>query len=48
MMIHDQSHPEDLDLAMEDHLADTLRYIVLSRPHRSRLNGEVVDPAIAK
>ena len=48
MLIHDAAHPEDLDTAMEDHLADCLRYLVLSRPYRSRLNGEIVDPAIAK
>ena len=32
----------------EDHLADTLRYMVLSRPYRSRRMARSIDPSIAK
>ncbi len=36
MMLHDPTHPEDLDSDLEDHLVDTLRYLVMSRAYRAR------------
>lgn len=33
-LIHDQRKPEDLDTMGEDHLADQLRYALMSRPNR--------------
>lgn len=35
-LIHDDTNPEDLDTDGEDHLADALRYLLMSRPPRSR------------
>jgi hypothetical protein len=35
MLVHDQTHPEDLDTDGEDHAADALRYALMSRPLRS-------------
>lgn len=32
MLVHDQKRPEDLDTRGEDHAADALRYLVMSRP----------------
>lgn len=32
VMIHDKKHPEDLDTDLEDHAADALRYLLMSRP----------------
>jgi len=31
-LIHDDTHPEDLDTTGEDHAADALRYLVMARP----------------
>lgn len=31
-LIHDDTHPEDLDTHGDDHAADALRYLVMSRP----------------
>lgn len=36
MLVHDQKNPEDLDSDGDDHLADALRYLLMSRPQRSR------------
>lgn len=36
MLVHDKNHPEDLDTDGEDHAGDTLRYLLMSRPRRSR------------
>ena len=32
LMIFDDTHPEDLDTNLEDHAADALRYLLMSRP----------------
>ena len=44
MMLHDPTHPEDLDTDLEDHLVDALRYLVMSRAYRQR----EPDPAISR
>lgn len=36
MLVHDEGNPEDLDTDGEDHLADALRYLLMSRPRRTR------------
>jgi hypothetical protein len=40
-LIHDESRPEDCNSDGEDHLADSLRYALLSRPLPTRRNTEV-------
>lgn len=32
LMMYSQTHPEDLDTALEDHVADEVRYMCMSRP----------------
>lgn len=32
LMMHDSTHPEDLDTGLEDHVADEVRYLCMSRP----------------
>ena len=39
MMLHDPTHPEDLDTDLEDHLVDALRYLVMSRAYRAARAG---------
>lgn len=36
MLVHDDARPEDLDTDGEDHAADALRYLVMSRPLKTR------------
>lgn len=36
MLVHDLKDPEDLDSDGDDHLADAARYLLMSRPARSR------------
>lgn len=36
MLVHDTTNPEDLDSDGEDHAADALRYLLMSRPPPSR------------
>jgi len=43
MLVHDAKRPEDLNTRQEDHAADALRYLVMSRPPRSVLRADV-DP----
>jgi hypothetical protein len=31
-MMHSETHPEDLDTKMEDHICDSWRYFCMSRP----------------
>ena len=38
MMLHDPTHPEDLDTDLEDQTVDSCRYLVMSRPYRTRNN----------
>lgn len=35
-LIHDETNPEDLDTDMDDHIADALRYGLMSRPPKSK------------
>lgn len=39
MLVHDDKNPEDLDTDSDDHAADALRYMLMSRPRRSRVPG---------
>ena len=32
LMLYDEHKPEDLDTALEDHIADEWRYMLMSRP----------------
>lgn len=36
LLVYDKTKPEDLNTDGEDHAADTLRYLLMSRPNRSR------------
>lgn len=47
-MIHAKNNPEDLDTTLEDHAADTLRYLLMSRPRRIHPKTERPDPATAE
>ena len=45
MMLHDPTHPEDLDTDLEDHAVDSCRYLVMSRPYRTREQQAEIDNA---
>jgi hypothetical protein len=45
MMPHDPTHPEDLDTDLEDHAVDSCRYLVMSRPYRTRDQQAEIDNA---
>ena len=32
LMMYSETHPEDLDTTLEDHVADEVRYMCMSRP----------------
>ena len=32
LMMYSETHPEDLDTTLEDHIADETRYMCMSRP----------------
>jgi hypothetical protein len=32
LMMYSSTHPEDLDTSLEDHVADEVRYMCMSRP----------------
>lgn len=36
VMIHSDTNPEDLDTTLEDHACDALRYLLMSRPRRTK------------
>lgn len=42
MLVHDDHNPEDLDTDGDDHLLDSVRYAMLSRPKASKLPGPPV------
>lgn len=40
LLIYSQTHPEDLDTGMEDHVADESRYMCMSRPIKPTVKSE--------
>lgn len=48
LMMHSQTHPEDIDTTLEDHICDSWRYVCMSRPITPILPQEpkkyMVDP----
>lgn len=45
-LVHDQHRPEDLDTKGEDHAADALRYLLMSRPFTARSPQAAYNPRI--
>ena len=41
LMLYSETKPEDLDTAMEDHVADEVRYMCMSRPIKPLVDGKV-------
>lgn len=41
LMLYSETKPEDLDTAMEDHVADEVRYMCMSRPIKPLAEGKV-------
>jgi len=41
LMLYSETKPEDLDTAMEDHVADEVRYMCMSRPIQPLVEGKV-------
>ena len=48
LMMYSETHPEDLDTTLEDHVADEVRYMCMSRPVKPmvpvRQEPVVIDP----
>ena len=40
LMMFSETHPEDLDTSLEDHCADEVRYMCMSRPIKPLLRKE--------
>lgn len=43
LQIHDDKHPEDLDTTLDDHIEDSLRYGLMSKPKPKITNSEIED-----